>query len=198
MRFFAMKRTIVATCAALALGVAALGVVGAQQRQDDENPGRAQHEQREQRHQQYLEAVAKRLNVDADRLKRAMAEARQEVGWAKRGGRDGGHRGGQMMRGGLQAAAGALQMSVEDLWRELPGHSLVDLAKARNIDPDTVASAIRKAANERIDKATEGGRLSAEQARAMTQRLDQRIDRLMTRSWPARGQRPGPGGGSGR
>jgi hypothetical protein len=189
MRFLSMKRTIVAAVAALALGVAALGVVGAQQGQSKPTPSRSGNGQWEQRHQQYVEAVAKRLNLDADRVKKAMEEARQEVGWGKPGGHRGGH--GHGIRG-LEIAARVLNMDVNDLRQQLTTRSLADIAGPRR---EAVANALKDEANKRIDEAVRANRLTADKAREMKQRLDQRIDEMMTKTWPARGQKQGPRGG---
>ena len=190
MRSLSMKRTILATAAALALGVAALGVVGAQQGQPDRKPGRSQAGQWEQRYQQYVEAVAKRVDVDPDRLKQAMAEARQEVGWSKPGGH------GRL--GGLRVAAQLLNMDAGDLRRELANRSMAEVAKSRGVDPNTIADAWWKAAEERIDRAVAAGWLSAERAREMKQRLGSRIDERMNKTWPARGEQQGRRGDPGR
>ena len=68
-----------------------------------------------------------------------------------------------------QVAAQAIGISVAQLRQELPGKSLSDVAKAHNVDPTTVANAIKN---------------------DLHNRLDQQVDQLMTRTMPQRGPAP--------
>lgn len=146
------------------------------------------------RQEQFLSALASKLGVSVDRLKQAITEARQEVGLPQRpAGRFGGpwHRG---LGLNLETAARAMNISVDQLRQELPGKSLADVARAHNVDPSTVADALKSAAASRIDQAVSAGRISADQASQIKQRINERIDQLMTRQVPAdafqRGMKP--------
>jgi hypothetical protein len=201
------KRTVVVAAAALTLGGATLGVAGVGQaqatpalndQQGQSQERREQFQQRrqelEQRHEQYLDALANKLGVSTDQLKKAMADARSEVGFPdhKSGPQGEGWRGGpgpqgEGGRGGmffgqtLGVAAQAMDLDVDVLRQELVGKSLADVAKAHNVDPKVVADALKAHAAEQLDKAVEAKRLTADQASQMKQQIDQRIDELMTR-----------------
>jgi transposase-like protein len=149
----------------------------------------------------FLAALAAKLNVTVDQLKQAMQQTRQELGIPERG--QGGHGGpgAQQGRGGpgigLEAAARAIGIDANQLRQELAGKSLADVARAHGIDPSTVASALKTEATTRIDQAVTAGRLTADQANAMKQNLDQRINEQLNRQMQAdagrRGGRPQSG-----
>ena len=224
MKNLSLKRSAVAGAAALALVGATLGVAGAQQtpsaspvpqpgasgtqQQRPAAPGtpgqtRPTPEQRQQQHQQFLASVASKLNVTPERLQQAMDQTRQELGIPERGpGGRGGHLGGP--GGGHEAAAQALGISVYQLHQELQaGRTLTQVAQARNVNPATVANAMKTAANTKIDEAAAAGRIPADQVATAKQQAAQRIDEMMTRQGPpARpagqpGARRGPGGAPG-
>ena len=196
--------------AVLALGGATLAVGGvagealAQQAPagtpSTQAPGPGNRAQAEQRHQQFLAALAAKLNVTPEQLQQAMEQTRQELGMPERGpgGRHGGPGGPGFGRGPigghLNAAAQAMNLSVDQLRQELPGKSLTEVAQAHGVDPATVANALKTEANNRIDQAVSAGRLTADQANQMKQNLTDRIDQAMTRQVPADApQRGGPG-----
>jgi transposase-like protein len=236
------KRTIAALAlggATVALGGSAAGAVWAQQGseatpnssaqqtpgQQAPGPNRPDPAARQQRHQQFLAAVAAKLNVSAEQLQQAMDQARQELGQPQRGqGRfgpgfggprhggpgffgPGGQRGpgpGGFERrggfgGGLVAAAQAMNLSVDQLRQELPGKSLADVARAHSVDPSTVANALKAQAGTRLDQAVTAGRLTADQAAQMKQRQSERIDQLMNQPAPTGAPRQdgGPRRGAG-
>jgi hypothetical protein len=90
-------------------------------------------------------------------------------------------------------AAQALNMQPEQLRQELQGKTLTDVARAHNVDPTTVANALKTQASQRVDQAASAGRIPADQVATAKQQANQRIDELMTRQFPAAGQ-AGPGG----
>ena len=98
----------------------------------------------------------------------------------------------------MNAAAQAIGITPEQLRQELPGKSLTDVARAHNVDPARVATALKNEANTRIDQAVTNGRLTAEQATQAKQRASEEIDRLMTVQLPTPpapgAARPGEGG----
>ncbi|HEX2034295.1 MAG TPA: hypothetical protein VHS99_08925 [Chloroflexota bacterium] len=161
--------------------------------------GTPQPGSRNARFEQYLTALANRLGVTVDRLRQAMQEARQEVGIPTPGA--GGHHGrSDVVRGArisFDVAAQAIGISPEQLRQELPGRSLNDVARAHNVDPARVASALKADAATRIDQAQRNGRLTAEQAEQLKQRTNTAVDELMGRTFPVRaargqGARPSP------
>ena len=80
---------------------------------------------------------------------------------------------------GLDAAAKAIGIDESQLRQELPGKSLADVAKAHNVDPSAVASALKTEASSHLDQAVNAGRLTSDQATQMKQNLDQRINDMV-------------------
>ena len=182
------RRALVIGSAVVALGTAAFGLVGSQPKPTiavaaaQDRPGREQQTK-------YFEAVAKKLNVSVDDLKKAFADARKDIGLPERPARLGAAGFGRF-GGNLEAAAGPLKLSVETLRQQLSGQSLTELAQARGVEPRQVANALRSAAITRIDQALKDNKLTTEQANQLKQGLDQRIEQLMTRKFPPPGSRP--------
>jgi hypothetical protein len=171
-------------------------------RQDgQQQDGQQQDSQRQAREQQFLAALAAKLNVTPEQLQQAIAETRQQLGIPDRppGGRE--HAGREHAgpgRGaglGLDAAAQALGISPDQLRQELPGKSLADVARAHNVDPTTLASALKADAATHLDQEVSAGRLTADQAAQIKQGLDQRIDEQINRQVPAGPQAGGPPNG---
>jgi hypothetical protein len=209
-----LKRGAVAATAALVLAGGAVGVVGAQQATPSPAasatpaPG-SRAQQAQQRQDQFLSTLAGKLGVTVDRLRQALTDTRNELGLPGRGlgpldGRGRGVPGGPGGAGGpgfgrivgiggphLDAAAQAIGITAEALRQELPGKTLSDVARAHNVDPARVATALKNEANTRIDQAASNGRLTAEQVTQAKQRAAEAIDRLMTVQVPAAGARPG-------
>jgi hypothetical protein len=192
MHVLSIKRVILMGGAALVLGTAAIGVAGAQQAPSaDSAPAvssgtLAQATPLRVRQQRFLEVLAAKLGITTDRLTQAIAEARTEVGLPA-------HRTGlpqpgavrPRMRGirghELRAAAQAMNLNVEQLRQALPGKSLTDVAREQGVEPTVVADALRAAAHARVDRAVSSGRYTPERAARVRERIDARIDRLMTR-----------------
>ena len=200
MRVSSLKRTVVAGAAALTMVGAALGAAGAQQTPTPSPsptaPAPATRAPAGQDHrEQFLNALAAKLNVTPDRLRQAIEQTRQELGLPDRpAGGFGGPRGGRV-GAGLDAAAQAIGISVEQLRQELPGRSLADVARAHNANPTTVANALKAEANARIDQAAAAGRIPSDQVAAAKQRAAEAIDQKMTQQVPAAS--PSSGGTAG-
>ena len=200
-----LKRGAVAATAALVLAGGAVGVVGAQQATPSPlasatpAPG-SRAQQAQQRQDQFLSTLAGKLGVTVDRLRQALTETRSELGVPGPGpdrlhGRGPGGPGGPgLVRGiagvSLDAAAQAIGITADVLRQELPGKTLSDVARAHNVDPARVATALKNAANTRIDQAASNGRLTAEQVTQAKQRAAEEIDRFMTVQLPAAGMLP--------
>ena len=216
----ALKRGAVAAGAALMLAGGAAGIVGAQQATQTPRasvtpaPGAQGQgaQQAQQRYDQFLSTLAGKLGVTVDKLKQALGDTQKELGLPDhRIGPFGGPRPGPGGHGGpggpgvpgfardllglgLDTAAQAIGITPEQLRQELPGKTLTDVAKAHNVDPAKVATALKSAASARTDQAVANGRLTAEQATQLKQRESQMIDELMTRQLPVPGQLGQPGG----
>jgi hypothetical protein len=99
---------------------------------------------------------------------------------------------------GLNTAAATIGISPQQLRTELQagsGQSLAQVAQAHGSSGTAVASALKDAANKRIDAAVTSGRLTADQANTMKTNIDQRIDQLVNQVVPQGGPgRRGPGG----
>jgi len=160
-----------AGAAVLLLGAAAVGVASAQTppATPTAQTGRAQSNS-----QAFVDALAKRLGVDTATLQAAMSQARTDVGLPADGGPGGaggpgrfgpggpggpggaagpGGPGGQPGRGAqLDTAASAIGIPVAQLQQELSSASLADVATTHGADPNAVATALKAAADQRIDQ----------------------------------------------
>jgi hypothetical protein len=191
-----LKRTIAAGAAAVFLGGVTIGLVNAQPTPTpNTSPGGGQRhgitrEGMQQRHEQYLDTLAGKLGVTVDKLRQAISETHNELGGPKG---PGGQRRG--LRGGgfdLDAAAQAMTITRDQLRTELAGKTLTAVAAAHNVPATTVANALKTAATTRIDQAVAANRITADQANRAKQSLDQRINQLMNRTFPAAGEERGP------
>src|SRR5215216_3386374 len=125
------KTAVAAAVAALVLAGAALGIAGAQQTPSTA-PGGPTGPHRE-RHEQFLSTLAAKLGVSTDRLKQAFEETRSDLGLPDhRAGKSGGRPAGSMLGPALGVAAKAMNLSVDQLRQDLPGHSLTEVAQAHN------------------------------------------------------------------
>jgi hypothetical protein len=178
-------------------------------------PGQQQGD-REQGRQQFIAALAAHLGISTDQLQQAMDQTSSELGVPDRGGpgmqQRGGPAGGpgmqgrggpggdqrpggeQHMGGGLDAAAQALGISVDQLRQELQGQTLTQVAQAHNVDPAAVANALKQAASARIDQEAAAGRIPADQVEAAKQRVSDRVDQMMAQTAPTGGPDGGPTG----
>lgn len=101
--------------------------------------------------------------------------------------------------GELQPVSDLLGLTPEALRAELrAGNSLADVATAHGVDQATLTRTIQQAARTRLDTAVADGRLPAERADAMYQRLTQNIGQWITATPPSGGPAArGPRGASG-
>src|SRR5215212_8587297 len=159
--------------ASLVLGGAAASSVAAQgSGQQGVGPQNGQprqgNQQNDARRQEFLNALAAKLNISADKLREAMDQTRQELGVPDRANGGGGP--GRGRAGiGMDAVAGALNITEQQLRQELPGKSLTDVANAHGVSPSTLSTALKTQATTRIDQEVSSGRLTAEQAAQMKQ-----------------------------
>jgi hypothetical protein len=91
----------------------------------------------------------------------------------------------------LDAAAGALGLSADDLMAQLrDGKSIADIAEAQGIDLDAVVDAIVKHASEKLDALVEKGVLTQERADELKANLEERINELVNGNLPKMLERP--------
>jgi alkylated DNA nucleotide flippase Atl1 len=105
---------------------------------------------------------------------------------------EGPQRGGPGHRRGpkLEAAAEALNLSVEDLREQLrDGRTLAQVAQEQNVDVQRAIDAMVADATARIDQKVQEGELSAEEANERKAELEERITRLVNEGPPERGER---------
>jgi hypothetical protein len=196
MKSLLVKRTVLAGIAAVTITAAGLGVAGVQLTSaatptptatGAHGPGDRQAMQ-----DKLMAAVAAKLNINVDKLTQAFGDARKDLGLPDHAagggqGHPGGERGGpggeQGGPGGfLKPAADKLGLTGEQLWQELQGKSLTDVANAHKVDPKDVAKALKDAAYARIDQEkTDGKILTDAQVSDAKKWAADRIDILMTR-----------------
>src|SRR5947209_6597031 len=181
-------RAFLVPAVVLVLAGSAVGIAAAQQAPTTPN-GQARPT-----YQQFINALAKRLNITSANLESAVGQARTDVclpasGAGGPGGFPGfgpggrGH-GGPGGLGDANTAAQAIGITPEQLRTELNGKSLAQVAQAHGKNPADVATALKNAAHQRIDQDVTAGRLTADQATQRKQQVDQRIDQQMTEVAP--------------
>lgn len=135
--------------------------------------------------------------AQADEVATTLAESLPRGGG--HGGGHGGGRGGGRGPGGpgfgrgLEAAAGVLDVTVEELRAALrDGRSLADVAKAEDISTDTLIAGLVEAAEVHLAEHVADGRLTQAEADARTAELTERITAGVEREGlPGRGGRGG-------
>jgi hypothetical protein len=194
MRSIRFKKALVATFAAAVVAGAAIGVAAAQQTPTP-TPTQGQ-----QSRQNFLNALAKRLNITVDQLQQAITGARQDAGLpaapngqgfpfgpgGPRGARGGFGRG--LFGESAQTVATTLGITTDQLRQELPGKSLAQVAQAHGHTDKDLITALTNAANTRIEQAVSSNKITADQGNQAKQRLSQNIPNLVSRTWPTQPQ----------
>jgi ElaB/YqjD/DUF883 family membrane-anchored ribosome-binding protein len=185
------RRGLVAGAAVLVLAGSAVGIASAQNAPTP-TPGAGQ--QQRPGPQAFLDALARRLNISSSALQSAIGQARTDVGLPADGGvpfgpggRGPGGPGGRGFGGDLNAAATAIGISADQLRQELPGKSLAQVAQAHGKTANDVATALKNAANQRIDQEVAAGRIPAADAAQRTQDAATRIDQFVNNIPPQPG-----------
>jgi hypothetical protein len=142
-------------------------------------------EQLKQQQDKFINTLAARLGVSSDKLQQALKDTQQEVGPVPLLGgipKDAiGIQGKTIsISSPLAPAAKAIGISEDQLRQELAGTSLTDVAKAHNVDPQKVASAIKTARETDLDQAVQSGKLPTEVANTIKANLDREIELLMS------------------
>ena len=84
------------------------------------------------------------------------------------------------VKAALKIAATTIGIEPKALAQEIKdGKSVADVAKAHNVDPQKVIDALDAAAAKQIDDAVSSGKLQADRAAKLKDRLDQRIETLV-------------------
>ncbi|HEX2911247.1 MAG TPA: hypothetical protein VH186_10595 [Chloroflexia bacterium] len=105
-----------------------------------------------------------------------------------------GHRGGNFSaRQGhgqaLSAAAQALGITENELRTDLrTGQSISDVAKSKNIDLNTVKTAVLNSVKSQFDQAVKDGKLTQAQADSRYQNFSTNIDKFLSRTFPGKNQ----------
>ena len=186
------RRGLIASAAVVVLAGSAVGIASAQTAPTP-TPGAGQQRPGAQA---FLDALAKRLNISTAALQSAIGQARTDVGLPADGGFSGGpgHGPGGRGPGGpggfggdLNAAAQAIGITADQLRQELPGKSLAQVAQAHGKTANDVATALKNAANTRIDQEVTAGRINASDAAQRKQDAATRIDQLVNQVRPQGG-----------
>lgn len=187
MKLSRTRRAILAGGAALMLGGAAIGIVGAQEIPtpvlgdkhviafEAKLPGDF-----EERHRKFLEALAGKLGVESARLEQAIDEVSKEQGMPF------------PVLGKAPVAAvaislgdeqrviaEALNISTEQLQQEWKEKTLAEVAAAHNVDPQAVKDAVAAHRRAKIDELVQAGKLPAEKAERIKEHMDKAIDALL-------------------
>jgi hypothetical protein len=90
----------------------------------------------------------------------------------------------------VSVAADKLGMTVSDLATELQGgKSIADVAKEKNVDPQTIADAYVTQLQQNLKQAVDNGRITQAQADAMLSQAQQRVTDQINSTW--QGHKPG-------
>ena len=195
-------RVAIAAGAVLVLGGSAVGIAAAQSQPSPTPTAQPQA------YQKFIDALASKLGVSSQTLQSDISQARQAAGLPANGGfgfgrGPGGPRGGAGRGFDLNVAAQAIGITPQQLQSELPGKSLAQVASNHGKQGSDVDTALKNAANARIDQAVSSGRLTADQGNTQKTNVDNRIDQLVNQVMPQAGPggrgpgRPGGAGGPG-
>ena len=143
-----------------------------------------------QQQDKFINTLAGKLGVSADKLQQALTDTQHEVGPVPLlFGPPGviGAPGGVAAQGfsisissDVATAAKALGISEDQLRLELNGKSLTDVAKAHNVDPRKIASAIKATRESELDQAVKDTKLPADIATRLKANLDKEIEMSMS------------------
>ncbi|HEY8171840.1 MAG TPA: hypothetical protein VIH21_02035 [Dehalococcoidia bacterium] len=203
--FLNMKIAAMAAAAIIVSGAAVGIVTGVRAQEGGDQPKPTRQERREA----FVGRVAGHLGVTSDQLTDAVKQARLDgVDAALANGRINedqaaklreriesgkgfgglGHRGERYERrmkvrhALVESAAGALNMSADDLRAELKsGKSVADVAAEKNVPLDDVKSGITADAKAKLDAAVANQRLTQERADALLAKLTDNLDELLNK-----------------
>jgi hypothetical protein len=85
-----------------------------------------------------------------------------------------------LRRGALEVAADTIHVDVKELRTDVRnGQSIAQVAQSKGVDPKTVVDAMVKAADAKIDALASSGRITAERAAKIKQRVPDLANRLV-------------------
>jgi hypothetical protein len=129
--------------------------------------------------QAVIDDAAAKLGLSGDQLAQALREARQELGVRAAVRLD--------RRHALTVAATTLGLpDLKSLRKELAGTTLTAVASKHGVQPATVAAAIKADLAAQVDAQLAAGKITAKRAASLKQKLDGRVDALMTREFKAK------------
>jgi len=129
-----------------------------------------------------VDAAEKSGRISSERA--AALRERIEEGSLCAGGRHGKVRHG--VRGMFRAAADFLGLTPIELRAQLPGTSLAALAQKQGMSVDALKAAMLAPAKAKLAKAVESGRITQARADQALEKLENLVDRLVQRQFPAR------------
>jgi hypothetical protein len=91
------------------------------------------------------------------------------------------------VRASLASAARYLGLTRQELRQQLPGTSLAALAAKHGKSVEGLKAAMLDPAEKRLAKAVEAGRITQERANQALERLEQLVDALVAKTFPAKG-----------
>jgi hypothetical protein len=166
---------------ALALGGAALllgATLGYTQAQT--TPPSAAANARKQHRQAVIDLAATKLGLTGDQLSTALEAARKDLGVTQHPRLD------KLAKDELAVAAKTLGISDSTaLRKELAGSTLTAVAQKHNVPPATVAAAIKKDVDDKIQALVTAQKLTAARAATLKVKAESKVDAFMTREFKA-------------
>jgi len=164
---------------ALAVGGAALllsASIGLTQAQAAPTPA-------QQQRQAVVDLAATKLGLTADELTTALKQARKDLG-LKQAAKP---QIGKLVHQELAIAAKAIGLpDVKALRKELAGSTLTAVAQKHNVQPSTVAAALKADVDAKIQAMVTAGTIKADRAATLKQKAETKVDALMTHEFKAR------------
>ncbi len=152
-----------------------------------------------QQQDKFINTLAGKLGVTADKLQQALKETQQEVGpvpllFGAPGapGAVGTQTFSISISSDVTVAAKALGISEDQLRQELNAKSLTDVAKAHTVDPQKVASALKAARASELDQAAQANKIPADIVSRLKANLDRDIEMQMSLVRTGGGMLSGP------
>jgi hypothetical protein len=149
-----------------------------------------------QQQDKFVSTLAGKLGVTPDKLQQALKDTQQEVGpvpllFGAPGG-VGAQAFSISISSDVSTAAKVLGISEDQLRQELNGKSLTDVAKAHNVDPQKVASALKAARTSELDQAAQANKIPADIVSRLKANLDRDIEMQMSLVRTGGGMLSGP------
>jgi hypothetical protein len=135
-----------------------------------------------QQHQAIVDLAAGKLGLTSDELSSALKQARKDLGQNQAKPQIG-----KLVRAELTLAAKTIGLpDAKALRKELAGSTLNAVAQKHNVQPSTVAAALKADVDAKIQALVTAGTIKADRAAILKQKAESRVDRLMTHEFKAR------------